>query len=76
MTDGGVFDNERRGESIGRTLARAPHVTDLYVLALGDNGCDRSPPRRGKYRACVETGPDMQQALRHLISSMRGKARR
>ncbi|ACZ91653.1 vWA domain-containing protein [Streptosporangium roseum] len=76
VTDGGVFDNERPGESVGRTLARASHVTDLYVLALGDNGCDRSPPRRGKYRACVETGTDMQQALRHLISSMRGEARR
>ncbi|MGV9775604.1 hypothetical protein [Streptosporangium sp. NPDC003464] len=75
VTDGGVFDNERPGESIGRTLARAPHVTALHVLALGDNGCDRSPPRRGKYHDCVEAGSDMRQALRHLISSMRGRGR-
>ncbi|WP_433246941.1 hypothetical protein ACQPYK_46135 [Streptosporangium sp. CA-135522] len=75
VTDGGVFDNERTKEGIARTLARAPGVTALYVLALGDDGCDRSPPRSGKYRDCVEAGPDMRQALRHLISSMRGKGR-
>ncbi|MET8047683.1 MULTISPECIES: vWA domain-containing protein [unclassified Streptosporangium] len=76
VTDGGVFDNERRGKGVGGTLARASNVNALYVLALGDNGCDRSPPRAGKYRECVEAGADMRQALRHLISSLRGKDRR
>ncbi|WP_157594269.1 vWA domain-containing protein [Streptosporangium amethystogenes] len=75
VTDGGVFNDEPTGASIGATLARAPNVSALYVLALGDNGCDRSPPREGKYRECVEAGPDMQQALRHVISSLRGKDR-
>lgn len=73
VTDGGVFNDEPSGRSIGATLARASNVSALYVLALGDNGCDRSPPRQGKYRECVEAGADIRQALRHLISSLRGR---
>ncbi|WP_283135484.1 vWA domain-containing protein [Rhizohabitans arisaemae] len=75
VTDGGPFDKEQdRMKSVGQTLRQAEKVTDLYVLALGYDGCRRSSPVGGKYRTCLTGGAEsseISEALRRLIAEIR-----
>lgn len=75
ITDGGPLRRKDWVQKIDGELARATNVADLYVLVLGDNGCTLSPKRQGKYRDCVDTGPDIRQKLRDLIGVIRAGGR-
>ncbi|GGL02803.1 substrate-binding domain-containing protein [Planomonospora parontospora] len=77
LTDGGVLGDEPDDRAIGRALARAGRVRNLYVLVLGDGRCGGGLPpgsRRagGKRIVCAEAGQDLEEGLSRMISTVRG----
>ncbi|RBQ16277.1 hypothetical protein DP939_30365 [Spongiactinospora rosea] len=80
ITDGGPLGREGRTpeKAIAEAIAENPKIHGLYILVIGEGACPRGLPDRQERRAgqagrmvCVKSGPDVENALRTMITHLR-----
>ncbi|MFI0423925.1 hypothetical protein [Spongiactinospora sp. 9N601] len=78
ITDGGPLGRERERapeKAIAAAIAENPKLRGLYILVIGDGVCPRRPTHGRDLRAerlvCVKSGPDVENALRTMITHLR-----
>ncbi|WP_043619208.1 vWA domain-containing protein [Nonomuraea candida] len=83
ITDGGPFRSDEKDDQVARAIERAARdartVLDVHILVVGDAACPpglgRGPAPEGGVTCAAVAHNNLEDALRDLVSAMRGRAR-